>query len=233
MARTFIRGDAPLQSISDRQSAPTPTRDEAVLSVRPSFMRQIIGFLTVGAVCTASYVVLYLVMRNHIGQQTANFLASLITAVMNTGLNRSFTFNIKGKDNLSAHHAQGLLVFLFGWLLTSMSLVTLHHVSPHASATTEMVVLCAANLVATALRFTLLKVWVFSFTSRRNRKHFISDDSRHLNRSRPVVAAAAAALTVASVSEAAAADSPDPSANPTSSISVLARDTTDPPASNA
>lgn len=162
---------------------------------KPTLTRQVIGFLSVGAVCTASYVVLYLVLREVTGTQLANFLASLTTAVMNTGLNRAFTFNIRGTENLSAHHAQGILVFLFGWFLTAMSLVVLHHVSPEVTALTEMIVLTIANFVATVLRFTLFKVWVFSFTSKRNNHHFNAGTA---------VAAAAAAITVVSAGDSAA-----------------------------
>lgn len=184
-----------------------PTKRGLAPGERPSFLRQVIGFLSVGALCTASYVVLYLALREVTGTQLANFLASLTTAVMNTALNRVFTFNIRGKDNLSTHHAQGILVFLFGWFLTSMSLIVLHHTHPEATATTEMIVLTIANLVATVLRFTLFKVWVFSFKSKRNQSHFGAGTA---------LAAAAAAITVAGTGEA-APRTPDLSSPPSAS----------------
>lgn len=155
---------------------------------RPSFLRQIIGFLIVGAICTGTYVALYLLLRNDLGTQLANFLASLTTALMNTALNRTFTFNIRGKENLTTHHTQGILVFLFGWFLTAGSLVALGHINPQATALVEMIVLTIANFVATVLRFTLFKVWVFSFTSARNQRNFGTSTA---------VAAAAAAMTTA------------------------------------
>lgn len=172
---------------------------------RPSFLRQIIGFLVVGTICTATYVVLYFVLRADLGTQLANFLASLTTAIMNTALNRTFTFNIRGKANLTTHHTQGIMVFLFGWFLTALSLIVLNYVNPSASALVEMLVLTVANFVATVLRFTLFKVWVFSFSSQRNQRNFGASTA---------VAAAAAAMTIATVGDASPSEAPV--ASPTS-----------------
>jgi putative flippase GtrA len=59
------------------------------------------------------------------------------------------------------HHVQGLVVFGLAWCITSGSLVTLHSLVPHASPAQEIAVLTAANLIATVLRFVLLRGWVF------------------------------------------------------------------------
>ena len=47
------------------------------------------------------------------------------------------------------------------WCITSGSLVALHAAIPHASPAEEILVLTPANLVATLLRFVLLRGWVF------------------------------------------------------------------------
>jgi hypothetical protein len=47
------------------------------------------------------------------------------------------------------------------WIITSGSLLELHAINPDASRTADLVVLMFANLLATALRFVLLRVWVF------------------------------------------------------------------------
>jgi hypothetical protein len=52
-------------------------------------------------------------------------------------------------------------VFGVAWCITSGSLLALHTTEPHASPLTEILVLTAANLVATVLRFVLLRGWVF------------------------------------------------------------------------
>ena len=43
----------------------------------------------------------------------------------------------------------------------SAPLLTLHATEPHASPLTEILVLTVANLVATLIRFVLLRGWVF------------------------------------------------------------------------
>jgi putative flippase GtrA len=84
-----------------------------------------------------------------------------VTAVGNTAANRRFTFGVRGSSGSGRHQMQGLLVFGLGALLTSGSLLALHVNAPHAARSTQLVVLVAANLVSTALRFVLFRAWVF------------------------------------------------------------------------
>lgn len=95
------------------------------------------------------------------GAQAANVLALLITAVANTSANRAFTFGVRGPARAVRHQGQGLLVFALAWALTSGSLTGLHLLAPGAGRTAELLVLTVANLVATVLRFVLLRGWVF------------------------------------------------------------------------
>lgn len=46
--------------------------------------------------------------------------------------------------------------------VTSLSLATPTQVSPHASRTLEVVVLAAANALATEVRFVAFRAWVFA-----------------------------------------------------------------------
>lgn len=57
------------------------------------------------------------------------------------------------------------MVFALGLALTSGSLATLHATDPAPHRGIEVAVLIAANLVATALRFILLRGWVFRRTA--------------------------------------------------------------------
>ena len=76
-------------------------------------------------------------------------------------MNRWFTFGVTGRVGAVRHQVQGLVVFGIAWSITSGSLVALHAGVPNASAVEEILVLTAANLVATVLRFVLLRAWVF------------------------------------------------------------------------
>jgi putative flippase GtrA len=56
---------------------------------------------------------------------------------------------------------QGGVVFALAWGITAGSLVALHAAAAHPSPAEEILVLTAANLFATVLRFVLLRGWVF------------------------------------------------------------------------
>ncbi|MBF4576674.1 bifunctional glycosyltransferase family 2/GtrA family protein [Frondihabitans sp. VKM Ac-2883] len=154
VATGIARGRIPVGAIYD-QIGRHPYAQPA-----PSFFGQVIRFGLVGVLSTAAYAVIYLLFQQFVPAQLANFLALLITTIGNTAANRRFTFGVRGSGQVK-HQAQGLIVFGIAWVITSGSLVGLHRVSPDAGAHVELVVLTAANLVATVVRFVLLRVWVF------------------------------------------------------------------------
>ncbi len=125
------------------------------------FAGQVARFLVVGVLSTVAYGLLYLFLRNVLPAQGANALALLLTAIGNTAANRRFTFAIRGTAHRLRHQLQGLAVFALALALTSSSLAVLHAVEAHPSRELELAVLILANLVATILRFVLLRSWVF------------------------------------------------------------------------
>jgi len=133
--------------------------------VPPGLLRQLVRFGAIGALSTAAYLVLFWLTSGLLGAQGANLFALLITAVANTSANRRLTFDIVGRANAGQHQLQGLMVFALGLALTSGSLAALHAADPVPHHGIEVAVLIAANLVATALRFVLLRGWVFRRTA--------------------------------------------------------------------
>src|SRR5262245_8657745 len=117
--------------------------------------------LAVGAASTVAYVLLYLGLRIPLPAQPANAISLLATALLNTAVNRRVTFGIRGRPDLARHQAQGLLAFAAGLALTSAALTALHAAVPRPARLTEVTVLLAASLAATALRFVLYRDWVF------------------------------------------------------------------------
>jgi len=122
--------------------------------------RQLVRFAAVGVVSTLAYLVLFMLLRNGLGAQGANFVALGLTAVGNTAANRRFTFGVRGRNGAARHQFEGLIVFSLGLGLTSGSLAVLHALTA-PGRTLELAVLVAANLAATVLRFLLLRGWVF------------------------------------------------------------------------
>ena len=126
---------------------------------------QLIRFALVGVVSTVAYVLLYALLRYGLGPQSANLVALLLTTVGNTAANRGLTFGVHGPHRWWRHQLQGLAVFALALALTSGSLALLGTVSTAAHHGVELAVLISASLLATALRFTLLRTWVFGVDS--------------------------------------------------------------------
>ncbi len=158
LGRDLATGRLPLSDLR-RRSGRHP------LIARPGSPGGLIGqlfrFGVVGAGCTVAYLLLYLVLREPLGAQGANLVAMLVTAVANTAANRRLTFGVSGVRGAYRHHVQGMLVFLLGLGLTSGALALLHAAVGSAHRAAELAALVAANLLATVLRFLLLRAWVF------------------------------------------------------------------------
>jgi putative flippase GtrA len=153
LGRSLVRGELPLRDVAGQLGRRSHTGE--------SLLRQAIRFGMVGVASTLAYLGLFLLWRGSLGAQAANLLALLVTAVLNTGVNRRFTFGVSG-TGLVRHQLQGLFVFAVGLGLTSGSLAVLGLISADPPRTVEVAVLVAANLAATVLRFVLLREWVFA-----------------------------------------------------------------------
>ena len=129
---------------------------------------QLARFVAVGVASTVAYVLLYLLLRAVMAAQAANALSLLATAVANTAANRRLTFGIRGRAHAARHQVRGLIAFGIGLALTSGALAALHAISARPSRLAEVVVLVAANLAATVVRFALYRSWVFRGHGRRD-----------------------------------------------------------------
>jgi putative flippase GtrA len=132
-----------------------------VAGVPAGLTGQLIRFAAVGVASTLAYLVIYAMLRTGLGPQPANLFALLITAVANTAANRRLTFGVRGGDRAWRHQAQGLVVFAIGLGLTSGSLALLDALTTTPARALELSVLIGANLVATGVRFLMMRIWVF------------------------------------------------------------------------
>jgi len=122
---------------------------------------QLPRFLAIGVASTLAYLVLYWVLRWFMPALAANALSLLLTAVANTSANRRLTFGVRGSAGAAKQQVQGLIAFGAGLVLSSGALTCLHAVSARPGRMVELAVLVVANLVATAVRFVLYRLWVF------------------------------------------------------------------------
>lgn len=124
-------------------------------------VRQLIRFTGVGVVCTASSLAIYAVLRPWIDPQLANAVALVLTSLMNTALNRRLTFKITGRRKRAQDHLSGVIVIGIALIITGGSLGVLHLLRPEATVTEELWTTTLSGFVATAVRFTLLRHWIF------------------------------------------------------------------------
>jgi putative flippase GtrA len=155
-----LRGELrPPQALS--LSDPATGRSVDPEGVPTGMTGQLIRFALVGLASTVAYVVLYALLRSGLGAQGANLVALLVTTIANTAANRGLTFGVHGPRRWWRHQLQGLAVFALALALTSGSLAALASVSASEHYGLELVVLILASLLATSLRFSLLRTWVF------------------------------------------------------------------------
>jgi len=157
LTRALGTGRLPLVALREQLGRnPLP-----VAGVPAGLTGQLVRFAAVGVASTLAYLALFALLRTGTGPQTANLIALLVTAVANTAANRRLTFGVRGTDRAWRHQAQGLVVFAIGLGLTSGSLALLGALSSTPPKAVELAVLIIANLVATGVRFLMMRVWVF------------------------------------------------------------------------
>lgn len=162
LGRAFATGSLPLGALRAQLGrAPLDPLEPEVPGVPRGLLGQVVRFGAVGALSTLAYLALYLLLRGAVGPQAANLVALLLTALANTAANRRLTFGVTGSGGLVRDHAQGLVVFAAALGLTSGALAALHALAEPSRAV-ELTVLVLANVVATAVRFLLLRRWVFA-----------------------------------------------------------------------
>jgi putative flippase GtrA len=158
LGRAFLTGELPISALREEFG-----RDRLVADppgVPRGLAGQAIRFAVIGVASTLAYLLLFVLLRNVMGAQPANMIALLVTAVANTAVNRRVTFAVRGARGAGKHQFQGLIVFAIGLALTSGALKLLD-LAGGAGRFVELAVLVAANLLATVVRFVLLRAWVF------------------------------------------------------------------------
>jgi putative flippase GtrA len=163
----LARGTIKVPTLGDPSPPGLHVHPDGLRNGRGQLVSQLARFIVVGVASTVAYVLLYLLLRGVMGAQAANALSLLITAVANTAANRRLTFGIRGRAHAARHQARGLIAFGIGLAITSGALVALHAVTARPGRAAEVIVLVAANLVATVVRFALYRSWVFRGRARR------------------------------------------------------------------
>ena len=125
-----------------------------------ALLTQLVTFGVIGVGSTIAYAILYLLLRTSAHAQVANAVALFITAVGNTLINRRFTFGVRERRGVAGDLVAGFVALGLALLITSASVAILGVVAPSAGRVVEIAVLTAANVVATLMRFIVLRTWI-------------------------------------------------------------------------
>lgn len=160
VARAKFDGSARVAGLPCRPE-PRAAHPEAVLAKREAgLLWQVFSFAVIGVLSTVVTVVVFAWLRSWWPPLLANLAALMVATLWNTEANRRFTFGWRS-GSLRRVHVLGMVVFLLYYLVTSGGLLLLHAVVREPSRWWEVSVLVLSSVVGTALRFVLLRWWVF------------------------------------------------------------------------
>ena len=160
VARAKVTGAARAPELPRRRD-PEPEHPQAVLGKpREGLLWQLVSFGAIGALATVATAVLYALLRSWLPPLVANLVALTATTLWNTEANRRYTF-LHRSGPAGRIHLQGLVVFALYYAITSGALVVLSASDPNPPRIAEVGVLVGSSVVGTAVRFALMRTWVF------------------------------------------------------------------------
>lgn len=134
--------------------------DHAGIRTLPATQR-LLSFAIVGVISTLLYLAGFAWLRTQMSALAANAICLVATTVVNTSLNRRFTFGVTGNRNALRHHIQAAMAFGAALVITTAALAAFDWIAPEAARLQELAVVVSANAVATVFRYVLLNGWVF------------------------------------------------------------------------
>jgi putative flippase GtrA len=164
--RRLSAATRPDRPATDRAASPEPDAADGRAAIpdpmptRRTIVSQIWAFATIGVLSTIAYVILYGSLRAVVSAAIANAMALIATAVGNTAANRRLTFGVTGHTTLLRDHAAGLAAFGVALAMTTGAIGLLDLLAPTAGRAAEILVLVAANGLATVVRFVVLRSWL-------------------------------------------------------------------------
>lgn len=150
--RSLRRGALPVDEIRARIGRTMPSAQTG---------GQVIRFAAVGALTTVLHLGGFAVLQvvGIMTAQVANIVALAAATVINTALNRSWTFNVVSRRGTLWHQAQGLAILGLTWVLTAGALATLGAVWPGAPTAVQAVTVGVGTIAATVVKFFVMRRW--------------------------------------------------------------------------
>jgi 4-amino-4-deoxy-L-arabinose transferase-like glycosyltransferase/putative flippase GtrA len=122
---------------------------------------QLRSFAFIGLLCTGAYALLYTALRHTgLGALSANALALTATMGVNFAANRRYSFKAS-HGPLATQLASYTVAYLIGLGASSVALALLLALLGHPAGAVDTAVALTAGLVATGVRYALMRNWVF------------------------------------------------------------------------
>lgn len=142
-------------------SAPTvPGSWRARLRRAHPFATQVARYAVVGALGTVANAVIFLVLRTWWEAIAANLVALVLSTLLSTEVNRRFTFQATSAHRWRAVVQNGGTVVFYGFY-SSAVLIGLGMLVDRPGPWLESAAVAAASVLGGAVRFLLLRYWVF------------------------------------------------------------------------
>ena len=123
---------------------------------------QVARFAGVGVLSTIAHLSLFALFQTILeSSQVANVASLVIATVLNTSLNRRWTFGVRGSGRLGIHHVQALAVFVLTWGASSLALMLLHVAVADPAPLLQVASILLGNAGATVVRFVAMRHWIF------------------------------------------------------------------------
>ena len=150
--RSLRAGHLPVDDIRARMGRTMPSGNTG---------GQVLRFAAVGAFTTVLHLGGFaaLTASGLLGSQAANAAALLMATVVNTSLNRSWTFGVRTRRGAWWHQTQGFALLALNWALTAGALALLTILWPDAPVLVGTVAVGAATAVATVVKFLVMRGW--------------------------------------------------------------------------
>jgi putative flippase GtrA len=164
--RSLRRGELPVAQIAASMGRCRPSASDHVPgngshAAAGEQWHQVKRFAAVGVLSTVVHLGLFAALSPRLGSaQSANLTALLLATLVNTALNRRWTFGVRGAG-VARHQLQGLTVFGVTWLMTAGALALLHAVDQSPPTWVQTAVVAVATAASTVVRFVAMRSWMF------------------------------------------------------------------------
>jgi putative flippase GtrA len=130
---------------------------------------QLMRFAGIGVLSTLGYLLLFIAFRLPLGPFGANALAIAVTTLLNTSIHWELSRSADGQPHRGRFLAVAGGLFAVSLGLTTLGLIVAQWLSPSALIP-ELVAIAISSVIASVIRFTVLRAWIFRPGSRHRQK---------------------------------------------------------------